>query len=265
LAWNHDDVGPNRSRDELLGDVVRRGERIRRHRRAFAGLGGSIAVLLAVAGVAAVVGQGAEPATQLAAVRPSTTVVSGTGPGGATGGTVLAVDATTTTAAPEEATPTTARPVATTAASVEETVPPTTEAPQPTIPGPAQPRCSPANVQATLTLAPTYAAGQPVSGQAVLRNTSGAPCYYASYTQSQEITDAGGNPVAPGGTLIADAFADTPFNAGQTLSAHVDWNQQVCVGAPDCHPAPPGSYTATVTWSFDGPPVTATATFAITP
>ena len=58
MAWNHDDVGPNRSRDELLAEVVRRGERLRRRQRLVGGMGGGIALLLAVAGVVAVVGPG---------------------------------------------------------------------------------------------------------------------------------------------------------------------------------------------------------------
>jgi hypothetical protein len=86
----------------------------------------------------------------------------------------------------------------------------------------------------------------------VLRNTSGAPCYYFSYTVSQEINDPSGNPVVPGSALIADAFQDTAFAPGQTLTQPVQWSQGVA-----------GSYVAKVTWSFDGPPVVATAPFAV--
>jgi hypothetical protein len=251
LAWNHDDVAPNRSRDELLGDVVRRGERIRRRRRLVAGLGGGVATLPMVAGVVAVAGTGGEPTTQLAAGgRASTTVAAGP----VTGGTMFAVDAPTTTV--DEATPTTLEPVVTTVpapvTTVATTVPPAV-VPEPPAAGPTHPRCGPGVMQATITMASTFAAGQPVSGQAVLRNTSGAPCYYFSYTVSQEITDSLGNPVVPGAALIADAFEDTPFGPAQTLNQPVQWSQGV-----------PGSYVAKVTWSFDGPPVTATAAFVVT-
>jgi len=246
LAWNHDDVAPNRSRDELLGDVVRRGERIRRRRRVFAGLGGGAAVVLMVAGIATVSGLGGEPTTQLAAGGRATTTVAPV-----TGGTLFAVDQPTTSV---EVTPPTSRvPVATTVP--EEPV--TTLAPAPTVPetivpGPKEPRCGPAVMQATITMAPTFVAGQPVTGQAVLRNTSGAPCYYYSYTATQEINDSLGNPVVPGSALIADAFEDTPFAPGQTLTQPVQWSQSAA-----------GSYVARVSWSFDGPKVEAAAAFTV--
>ncbi|MEA2973505.1 MAG: hypothetical protein QOG82_1963 [Actinomycetota bacterium] len=245
MAWNHDDVAPNRSRDELLTDVVRRGERIRRRRRVFAGLGGGAAVILMVAGIATVSGLGGEPSTQLAAGGRATTTVAPI-----TGGTVFALDQPTTSV--EVTTPTSRVPVATTVP--EEPV--TTLAPAPTVPetvvaGPV--RCGPAVMQATITMAaPTFVAGQPVSGQAVLRNTSGAPCFYASYTVTQEINDSLGNPVVPGSALIADAFEDTPFAPGQTLTQPVQWSQSVA-----------GSYVAKVSWSFDGPKVEATAAFTV--
>ena len=108
-------------------------------------------------------------------------------------------------------------------------------------------------MQATITMAaPTFVAGQPVSGQAVLRNTSGAPCYYYSYTATQEINHSDGTPAVPGSALIADAFEDTPFAPGQTLTQPVSWAQ----GAV-------GSYVARVSWSFDGPKVEATAAFTV--
>jgi len=271
LAWNHDDVRPNRSREELLGDVVRRGERLRR-RRTVTGLGGCIALLVAVAGMAAVAGVGEEPSTQLAAGGPSTTA-SGAIFGPATGGTSLAVDAPTTTAVPDPTTATTAttvRPVVTTVATNTESTDPPAAAPPPepatTIPEPSQPRCGPAQMQATLTFAKaTYRPGEQVSGQAVLRNTSGAPCSYYSYTQSQQFRNAAGSPVGPGSALIADNFADTPFAPGQTLTATAEWDQQLCVTDPSCPQAPPGSYSATVSWSFDGPPVEVTTTFQLVP
>ena len=267
MAWNHDDVGPTRPRHELLDRVVVRGERLRRRQRVLAGLGGGVAVLLAVAGVAAVVGTGDQPATQVAAGgAPATTVVLG---GSVTGGTTFALDAPSTSAAPQTTTVDAApRATVTTAPPVAEPAPVTTIAgstPQTTIPASGQPHCSPDQMAVTLTLAPTFRPGEPVVGQAVLRNTSGAACYYASYTQSQEIRDAGGNPVSPGSALIADNFADTPFPPDKTLMGDVNWDQQVCVGQPACAPAPPGDYTATVTWSFDGPPIAATATFRIAP
>ncbi len=242
MAWNHDDVGPNRSRDELLGDVVRRGERIRRRRRAAAGLGGGLASL-ALVGLVTVVGTG-EPTTELATAGRSTTTGAHAGP--ATGGTIFAVEVPGPTV---ETTATTLVPVTT---EVEPTV--TTAAPATTLPpGPAQPRCGPAVLQAAITMAPTFAAGEPVTGEAVLRNTSGGPCFYYSYTAGQEITDLDGNQVVPGSVLIADAFEDTPFAAGQTLTQPVSWAASV-----------PGSYRATVRWSFDGPPVEVSATFTVT-
>jgi len=153
LAWNHDDVGPNRSRDELLGDVVHRGERIRRRRRLIGALGGSVALLLAVAGVATVAGLGdGQPTTELAAGSRATTTSLAVGP--ATGGTVYSVEAPTTvdvdvatTVVPATTVPGPERQAAAT---------PTTTAPpavaQPAPPGPAQPRCGPAVMQATIAL-----------------------------------------------------------------------------------------------------------------
>ncbi|MEA2828182.1 MAG: hypothetical protein QOG43_2621 [Actinomycetota bacterium] len=247
MAWNHDDVAPNRSRDDLLSDVVRRGERIRSRRRLVGGLGGGVALLLAVAGVVTLAGTGREPSTQLAAGgRATTTLAVPT-----TGGTMFAVDAPTTTV--DATLPTALEPVPTTVPEPVTTVaaaPPAV--PETTVPGPKQPRCGPGVMQATITMASSFAAGQPVSGQAVLRNTSGAPCYYFSYTARQEITDNLGNPVVPGAALIADAFEDTPFGPGQTLTQPVQWSAGV-----------PGSYVAKVSWSFDGPPVEATATFVV--
>ncbi|HEX7277713.1 MAG TPA: hypothetical protein VF244_10100, partial [Acidimicrobiales bacterium] len=82
--------------------------------------------------------------------------------------------------------------------------------------------------------------------------TSGVPCYYYSYTASQEITDLAGNTVVPGRMLIADAFEDTPFAAGQTLTEPIQWTG-----------APAGSYQVVVRWSFDGPPVEVAASFTV--
>jgi hypothetical protein len=277
LAWNHDDVSPNRSRDELLGEVVRRGERLRRRQRLVAGLGGSITVLLAVAGVAAIagVGPGDESSTQLAAGGRTTTSVAYLNP--ATGGTVFALDGPTTTAATPvpvagvAPTPTTVPTAGTTVLAVEEptqapVTSPTAAVTTVAAAGPAQPRCSPATMSATITLAPSYRQGEPIVGSAVLRNTSGAPCYYYSYTAGHAFKDANGTEVGPSSTLIADAFEDTPFATGQTLTDNPSWDQQFCpAGTGTCSPAPPGTYTATVTWSFDGPPIQATATFTIVP
>jgi hypothetical protein len=252
----------------LLGEVVRRGEWMRRRRRLTTGLGSGIAVLLAVAGVAAVAGSGDGTPTQLAAGGPTTTINQSLQ---ATGGTTFAVDApTTTTPAAELPTLTTAAPGVTTSAPVAPaTTDPTTAptlAPVTTVPGPLQPRCSPAEMEATLTFSqPTYRAGQQAVGQGVLRNRSGAPCYYYSYTQSQEFKNAAGVAVAPGSALIADAFADTAFAPGQTLAAAPTWDLTLCATNPACPPAPPGTYTATVSWSFDGPPISATATFQVVP
>jgi hypothetical protein len=119
--------------------------------------------------------------------------------------------------------------------------------------------------QATLALAPTYHQGERISGQAVLRNTSGATCWYYSYSTQQGFKDGNGNPVAGLGSFIADAFTDTPFAPGQTLTLAPEWDQQVCTAAPACGPASPGTYSATVSWSFDGPPVEVTTTFQIVP
>ncbi len=268
MAWNHDDVEPNRSRDELLGEVVRRGEQLRLRRRVVTGLGGTIAVLLVVAGVVAVADPGRQPATQLAAGGRTTTTVAGSAFGPVTGGTVFAVDAPTTSVAAVATTPTTAVTVVTTIPEAPATTIATTTTvpatPDPTVPTPLQPRCGPDQLEATLTFPQaTYSPGQQVVGHAVLRNTSGAPCYYYGYTQSQQFHDAYGNVVSPGSALIADAFADTPFGPDATLTADPSWDQSLC--APDssvCLPAGPATtYSATVSWSFDGPPVEATASF----
>ena len=193
-------------------------------------------------------GTGGEPTTQLAAGGRATTTVAPV-----TGGTVFALDAPTTSV---EVTPPTSRvPVATTVPDEPVTTLGAGRRPSPRRPipaGPAQPRCGPAVMQATITMAPTFVAGQPVSGQAVLRNTSGAPCYYSSYTATHEINDSLGNPVVPGSALIADAFEDTPFAPGQTLTQPVQWSAGVA-----------GSYVAKVSWSFDGPKVEATAAFTV--
>ncbi|HVF14403.1 MAG TPA: hypothetical protein VM942_07370 [Acidimicrobiales bacterium] len=265
-------MSPNRSREELLGDVVRRGEGLRRRRRTLVGLGSGIALLLVVAGVAAVVGSGREPATHVAAGGPATTLVPNLQANGA-GGTAVAVEPTTTTTsaavtvttAPTRATATTAAaaPVATNPAPTPD---PPDPVPDPTVPPPKQPRCSPDQMEANLTLGQTsYRQGEQVTGQAVLRNRSGAPCYYYSYSQSTVFENAVGETVAPGAALIADAFADTAFAPDQTLTASPSWDLAICINSPTCSPAPPGAYTATVTWSFDGPPIRATATFQVAP
>ncbi len=265
MAWNHDDVSPNRSRDELLGEVVRRGEGLRRRRRLVGGLGGGLALVLAVGGVAAVVGSGDDRVTNLAAGGPTTTAAAF---GPATGGTVFAVDAPTTTAGPEATTVTTRRAVVTTLPPAPEPTVVTTSPPAPpTTVAVNEPQCSAAQVEVTLAFPKsTYAVGEPVVGQASVRNRSGAPCYYFSYTQSMEFRNAGGTPVSPGSTMIADAFRATPLAPGQALGpAAVSWDQRACDPDPACPQAPPGTYTGFVSWSFDGPPIAATASFAIVP
>jgi hypothetical protein len=241
---------------------------MRRRRRLTTGLGSGIAVLLAVAGVAAVAGSGDGSPTQVAAGGPVTTSNQSLQ---ATGGTIFAVDAPTTTSGAPTTAATAVPKVTTTAPALPEaTDPDPTTAPTlaavTTVAGPAQPRCSPAEMEATLTFPqPTYRAGQQAVGQGVLRNRSGAPCYYYSYTQSQEFKNEAGVPVAPGSALIADAFADTAFAPGQTLSAAPTWDLTLCATNPACPPAPPGTYIVTVSWSFDGPPITASASFQIVP
>ena len=267
MAWNHDDVRPNRSRDELLDDVVRRGERLRRHRRVVGGLGSGIAMLLAVAGVTAVVGPGSEPSTQLAATGPTSTLVQSL-QSAATGGTTFALDAPTTTVSPVATTvATTPRATATTvpAASPDPTVTTVPGLTDSTIAAPLQPRCSPAQMQATMTIAPSFRQGAPVVGQAVLRNLSGAPCFYYSTSTIQGFKNDQGTMVSHGSGMVADNFADTPFPATHTLTASPTWDQRMCGVDPSCPLAPPGTYTATVSWSFDGPPIEAVATFQIVP
>jgi hypothetical protein len=267
LAWNHDDVSPARSRDELLGEVVRRGESLRRRRRVAGGLGGTIALLLAVAGMATLVRPGGEPTTQLAASGATSTLVQNL-QSGATGGTTFAVDAPTTSGVPTAAASASRASTTTvhTAAQPAETVPATTTptvAPATTVPAPAQPRCSAAQMSATITLAPSFSQGQAVAGTAVLRNTSGAPCYIYSTGTSIQFKDASGAPLV-GSSMIADNFADTPVAPDQTFPAILNWDQQVCSGMT-CGPAAPGTYSATVEWSFDGPPIGVTAAFQIVP
>ena len=264
MAWNHDDVRPNRSRDELLGDVIRRGEGIRRRRRVVAGLGGCIALLLAVAGVAAVVGPESS-VTNLAAGGPATTHGAVFSP--AVGGTTVAVELpTTTTVAPEPTTDTTvARPVATTIAAAAEPDPTTTVPVVPTVPPPAQPRCGPAQMQVTLTFTkPSYAPGEQVVGHALLRNTSGAACYYYSFQVGHGFHDATGKPVGAMSALIADNFMDTAFAPDETMTENLVWDQTICDPVTSaCPPAPPGTYSGTANWSFDGPPVEATTAFIV--
>jgi len=234
----------------------------------FAGLGSSVAVLLAVAAVSAVVGVGDESTTQLAAGGPPPTVGPAFLP--ATGGAVFAVDAPSTTVEAQATTTiATAGPTTTVAEVVQPTVPVPTSAPAApptTVAPPGEPRCSADQMEPTVTLsAPSYRPGESVVAHATLRNRSGAPCYYYSYSVSQGFRDASGGAVAPTSAMIADAFQATPLAPGQTLTSPPQWDQKICGSDPACPQAPPGTYTVFVSWSFDGPPIEATANFQLVP
>lgn len=182
--------------------------------------------------------------------EPSTTVASTTTQGA------------TTTTAPSSTTEraTTSVPGTTTRR------PTTTRAPTTTAAGGAAPACSAAQLEVTATTDKTsYRPGETVRFQGILRNRSGAPCTYTSYTASSRIDGPSGTPVRPSAILVADAFRDTQLAAGATLSHPGTWDQQACPSGGSCSQAPPGTYTARVGWGFSGPAVEGSAAFQLVP
>jgi len=109
----------------------------------------------------------------------------------------------------------------------------------------------------------TYRPGERVQAQAILRNRSGAPCLYTSYTGSQRFEGPTGQVVAPTVAFIADGFADTALPAGATLTQAPTWDQRACTGTESCAQALPGTYTVRVSWAFSGAPVEGAATFGL--
>lgn len=167
--------------------------------------------------------------------------------------------ATTTLAPTTTQAPTTTRRPATTLAPVAATRPPVA-----TSSTTGRTPCSAAVLSVTVaTDKAVYRPGETVQASATLRNSSLAPCYYASYTGGGSFETVGGQPVKQLPVFIADAFTDRPLDPGATLTQNPTWDQQVC--ATNCSQAPPGTYRVRVSWGFAGPPIEGSATFRLAP
>jgi len=169
---------------------------------------------------------------------------------------------TTSTSTTTPAPTTTRRPAATTIAVATTRQPVTPVPTSTTVAGGV--RCSAAQLTVEVTTdRATYRPGERVQARATLRNRSTSPCFYNSYTAAYRFDGPSGQVVAPGATLIADAFADTPLPAGAMLTQTPTWDQQACPSGPPCSQAPPGSYTVRASWGFEGPLVVGSATFVL--
>lgn len=109
-----------------------------------------------------------------------------------------------------------------------------------------------------------YRPGEILRGTYTLRNTSGADCVYRNYTFGIAFADASGRAVGPGGGGHTDGFADSTLSAGATVTTFdVTWDQRTC-GTP-CVQEPPGTYTATASFTIGMAPITGSATFRLIP
>jgi hypothetical protein len=256
MAWT-DDSGPQRSRDELLDDVVRRGRALRRRRQLLkGGLAGLLAATLAVPVLVLVNRNG--PA--------ATTIVSATGGSGTTSTADLRAGATAVDAAPEPsptttttappAPPTTARPrTVPTAAVTTAAPPPTSAAPVAATTTTQLANCGPADLAATATTdKAVYAAGETVKLTSVIRNSSLKPCIYG-FSFTGTFRDAAGKVVSPTIAAHGDYFDVPVFAPGQTYNASHEWNQLLCSesgGTTGCPRAPAGTYAGIITWRLPG-------------
>ncbi len=269
MAWTDDGAQPERSREELLARVERRGRQIRLRRRTAVGVTAVVALVAVALPVAALLGtnDGGDRGTEVAATGNVDTTVAAarTEPG------PQPEPSTTTSPVPAGAASTTVRsgPVPTTTASAPLTAAPsTTEPPEPATPSTTEPdlgpRCGPAQIAVTVTPdKPSFGPGERVTVTSTARNQTSEPCAYFSFTLQATFKDSTGRPLG-GMAGHGDNFREVALPAGHTLTQKADWDPRVCEAGPDCGPRPPGEYLVTATWSFDSPGVEATASFRLT-
>lgn len=289
MDWSDDDQPPTRTRDELLAHVERRGDDLRRRRRAGRALAGVAAVLAVTAlGGLATIDDDQGGAVQVATDGPSGTAgpetlsepsvaepwpalappgipmpgpppVSEPPPSTIPGQGSDPSMPTTTSAA---TTPTV--PAAPTTATTPTTTRGSTTTPPSTIRGP---RCRPDQLAVAASPSkPEYRPGEKVVVTSTVRNRSSTPCYHNSYSFRFEFTAPDGRSLI-GGDNHADGFNEQSTLApGQWMTEIADWYQLDCAdSAVRCVQAAPGTYTATVSWSLEAPPVEATTSFQLVP
>lgn len=194
--------------------------------------------MLLIGGVGLAVAATRDPSTEILASAPTSTTTP------ALTTTTTAVPATTTTTSPPETTttrsspPTTGRQTTTTA-----------RAPTTTIAAASAAACTAAQIQVTAAAdMKVYGQSQPVEVSSTLRNASTVPCTYNGYTVEITFVSTTGESFA-GASIIADSFRDVVFPPGGALTHSGPWQHIF---------APPGSYSAIVTWRF------ATQNYAVT-
>jgi hypothetical protein len=284
LPWTE---GVPRSREEILADVLRRGERIRRRRRTATGLAGTLAVLVPVLVFVSLAPGGDKKGRVIAAgpvVSFSTDAASATtvGPTGMT--TPPTTGLVVVEPSPPSTVPSIARrggavnPEATTVvttridlddpvlrpAPLSTTIPAGTgNAASPVLP-PSTPTTSPgappdaalapcpvAAVKVAVTTdKPAYAPGETVRWTSTLENASGTTCL-VSGRAFFHVEDAAGTTV---GSFPHTADFQLPVRAepGRTFTSSSSWDQTNCAAGPCVH-VPPGMYTVVADWTEAGP------------
>lgn len=278
MEWTDDDLRPSRTRDELLSKVTRRGEELRRRRRAGRGLTSVVAVVTAVAIAGLAIGSGDEdPAVQVATEGPSTSAAPEALPEAfpepiplvpveapPTTSTPDRPPLPTSTSSPSPASP--GLPPATTPTAVTATTGPTASTTAPTTPWPAaeKPGCTLEQLGiATAPDKPEFRPGEVVRVTTTLRNQSSTTCYHHGSSFHFNIDNGAGGGLAGG--YHEDNFGNTPadpLHPGQTLTETVPWNQSSCSDT-GCAQAAPGTYTFTVSWTLAGQTLTANTSFLL--
>ncbi|MDQ6725123.1 MAG: hypothetical protein M3066_02975 [Actinomycetota bacterium] len=188
-------------------------------------------------GEAADIASTGDPSSTAATTEPTTALLSPSTSTSAMGPSTSAAPTTTTRR------PTTTRAPAT-------TVPTSTTIGAP----PTSPRCEdvPFAVEVTTERA-TYRPGEIIRGTYTMRNTSGAACVYRNVSFMQSFEDASGRAVGVSGAGHTDGFGDSAVAAGATIEVFdLVWDQKNCSGTGACVQAPPGAYTASVTFIMSG-------------
>ncbi|MGQ0743105.1 MAG: hypothetical protein ACT4OS_01950 [Acidimicrobiales bacterium] len=276
MAWSAEDLPSQRSPEEVLDAVLRRGTRLATRRRLGAGAAALLGTVLVLpTGILAIVDG---PGSSVAGARPagSAKVASAqpVDPGPASTVPVATPESTTTAPVPQ------APPVVGDGGTVPAPPPPvpptpptTSRRPRPSVTtppvtvgrppsGPAVPACGPSYLEAQAkSLLNSYDLGEPVYLEATLTNVSSQPCTFRSFTTAFTV-DNDGDPQTP--PVLSDAEVvnrtDGQLAAGETLAVPSRWT------AIDCHlsPCPPGTYEVIYSWAFDdGPRRSASATFVV--
>jgi hypothetical protein len=100
----------------------------------------------------------------------------------------------------------------------------------------------------------TYAASQPVEFTATLRNRSSSPCLYNGYSVEFTFKDAAGEAWG-GGNVDAAPLGDVRLAPGQALVHSAPWRHSL---------SPPGTYSASVRWTFAGHAYARSVAFTLT-